>query len=71
MGVDWLIATAFQPEFVIITDCELFGKAPRDQFAAWSQLPLVGFIQEFTCAKAEESVMTQAANHTKLPAWEV
>src|SRR5437868_96637 len=45
VGVDGLMATAFQPEFVISTDCELPGKTPSDHDDAWSQLPLVGFIQ--------------------------
>src|SRR4051812_39701488 len=39
-GVDGLIATAFQTELVIRTDCELFGRIPSDQFVASSQLPL-------------------------------
>src|SRR3954469_5955916 len=51
VGVDGLRATAFQLEFVIITDCVLFGRTPSDQFAGWSQLPLPGLIQEFTCAE--------------------
>src|SRR6266536_1292205 len=48
LGVEALMATAFQPELVIITDCELPGKAPSDQFDAWSQLPLAGFVQLLT-----------------------
>jgi len=56
MGVEGLMATAFQPEFVIITDCELPGRTPSDQFAGWSQLALVGFIQEFTCAQIDIEV---------------
>ena len=32
IGVDALMATAFQPEFVIMTDCELLGRTPSDQF---------------------------------------
>ena len=54
MGVDGLMATAFHPEFVIITDWELPGKAPSDQFDAWSQLPLDGFIQEFTGPEVDD-----------------
>jgi hypothetical protein len=37
---------------VIITDCELFGRTPCDQFVTWSQLPLTGLIHEFTWAEA-------------------
>jgi hypothetical protein len=47
-GVEGLMATAFQQELVIWTDCELLGRTPSDQEDAWSQLPLVGLIQEFT-----------------------
>jgi hypothetical protein len=66
IGVDGLIATAFQPEFVIITDCELSGKVPSDHNDAWSQLPLVGFIQEFTCAKTgvDVNAITDATKYT-------
>src|SRR5262245_19217550 len=46
-GVDGLIPTAFQFEFVIITVCELLGREPSDQLAAASQLPLAGLIHEF------------------------
>src|SRR5581483_3052016 len=51
-GVDGLMATAFQTEFVIITACELLGRTFSDQFVDWSQLPLAGLIHEFTCAEA-------------------
>lgn len=50
------MATAFQTEFVIISDCELLGKTPSDQDDALSQLPLPGVIQEFTCAKTDVEV---------------
>jgi len=46
IGVEGLIPTALNPEFVIMTDCELFGKTPSDHDDALSQLPLVGLIQE-------------------------
>ena len=55
-GVDVLMATAFQLEFVIIPDCELFGKTPSDHDEASSQLPFAGFIQEFTCANTRVDV---------------
>src|ERR1041385_1483777 len=54
VGVEALMATAFQPEFVIITDCELLGKTASDQFDAWSQSLLVGFIQEFTTPEVDD-----------------
>ncbi len=60
MGVDGLMATAFQLEFEIVTDCELPGKAPSDQDGASSQLPLAGFIQEFTCAETKVEVNASA-----------
>lgn len=68
-GVDASIVTALKPEFVIITDCELFGRTPSDQFAALSQRSLVGFIQEFTWANTEVEVneSTDAAIHTARP----
>jgi hypothetical protein len=63
------MATAFQLEFVIITDCELPGKTPSDHDDVLSQLPLAGFIQEFICAKAEVEVnaSTDATMHTARP----
>jgi hypothetical protein len=62
------MATAFQPVFVIITDCELPGGTPNDQFDACSQLPLAGFIQEFTCAETEvEMNATDATKHSARP----
>jgi hypothetical protein len=69
IGVDGLMATAFQPELVIITDCELPGKTPSDHDDASSQLPLAGFIQEFTCAETEIEVkaMTDATKHNARP----
>src|SRR3954471_9086700 len=57
-GVDGLIATPFQPVFVINTDCELLGKAPSDHDDGLSQFPLAGFIHELTCAKTEVEVNT-------------
>jgi hypothetical protein len=58
--------TAFQNWFVIITDCELPGTTPSDHDDAWSQFPLVGLIQEFTCAEAEvvRKVITNVRKHT-------
>ena len=72
-GVDGLMATAFQPEFVIITDCELPGRTPRDQFAVTSQLPLPALIQEFTCAEAEmdAKAMSHAKKHNSQVGWMV
>jgi len=69
VGVDDWIATALKPEFVIITDCDPFGKMPNDQFDDTSQLPLAGFIQEFTCARAEVemNVITDATKQTARP----
>src|SRR5690348_2819998 len=32
IGVDGLMATAFQTELVIMIDCELSGRMPSDQF---------------------------------------
>jgi hypothetical protein len=68
-GVDGLMATAFQPELVIITDCELPGKTPSDHDDASSQLPLVGGIQEFTCAETEVefNAITDATKHNARP----
>ena len=64
-----MIATAFHPEFVIMTDCELFGRMPSDHDAESSQLLLVGFIQEFTWAKIEMELkaITHDAAHNARP----
>jgi len=69
IGVEGLMATAFQPEFVISTDCELPGKTPSDQFVMPSQLPLIGFVQEFTCAETEIEVnaITDVTKHSARP----
>ena len=61
------MATAFQTEFVIRTDCELSGRTPSDQFDAWSQLPLAGLIQELTCAETEVNAIADAKKHTARP----
>jgi hypothetical protein len=63
IGVVGLIATALKPEFVIMTVCELFGRAAADQLVDWSQLALAGFVHEFTCAKAgaAENVINNVA----------
>jgi len=69
IGVDGLMATALKPELVIMTDCELFGKTPSDQKDVLSQLPLVGFIQEFTCAETEVELnaITDATKQSARP----
>jgi hypothetical protein len=54
--VDESMVTAFQNEFVIITDCELPGGRPSDQDEALSQLPPAEFIQELTWAKTDVEV---------------
>lgn len=59
-GVEGFIATALNPEFVIITDCELFGRMPKDQFEGESQLPLPGLVHEFTCAGAVVTINASA-----------
>ncbi len=61
--------TAFQPGFAITTDCELSGKTPNDQFLAWAQLPLAGFIQEFVCAQTEVDMnaITDTTKHIARP----
>src|SRR4051812_44801297 len=66
VGVDGLMATAFQSEFVIITDCKLPGRALSDHDDASSQSPLAGFIQEFTCAETEveKNAITDATKHS-------
>src|SRR5690242_14422581 len=51
-GVDALMDTAFQPEFVIMTACELSGRIPKDQFEGTSQLPLPA-THEFTMPPGE------------------
>jgi hypothetical protein len=69
LGVDESMATAFHPEFAISTDWELSGKAPSDHDDASFQLPLVGFIQEFTCAETEveENAISDATKHSARP----
>src|ERR1041385_8446725 len=64
-GVEGLMATAFQLEFVIITDCELSGEMPSDHDDESSQLPLIGFTQELTCAKTDmdTNATTDATKH--------
>jgi hypothetical protein len=65
IGVEGLIATAFQPALVIIIDCELPGKTPSDHDDASSQAPLAGLIQEFTCAETEVKVSAIIVDATK------
>jgi hypothetical protein len=66
IGVEGLMATAFQPEFVIITDCELPGKMPSDHDDTSSHLPLAGFVHELTCAKVDVEInaIREATKHS-------
>src|SRR4051812_2508072 len=49
-AVSCVSCTAFQPAFVNITDCALFGRMPSDQADESSQSPLDGLIQLFVWA---------------------
>src|ERR1044072_2240521 len=64
MGVEGLMATAFQPPFVISTDSELFGRIPRDQADESSQLPLVGLVKVLVLAIAG-AIATKKRNGIK------
>lgn len=60
------MATAFQSWLVIMIDWELLGNVARDHDDAWSQFPLIGLIQEFTCAETEVDmvIITNPKKHT-------
>jgi hypothetical protein len=61
------MATAFQPEFVIIIDCELSGQVPSDHDDASFQLPLVGFVQELiVSAKTGEQVQNTTKTNPRM-----
>ena len=65
LAVDGLMATAFQTELVISTDCELFGRTPSDQADESSQLPLPGFIQLVAAPLWPETVTRDRRNVRK------
>src|SRR6266496_1285651 len=56
------MATAFQPELVMYTDCDWFGKAPRDHEDCSSQYPLVGLVQTLMVVSPRTARQKNPAN---------